>query len=118
MILTDKALQAFNKWIYDIDYGYIDHEPTSLAVYFEDLNGDLQNSIIVDFFDSVGIIINIKRYVMPLGEVEWYYIITGDNGAHLNNHVSEESRSLLDCRKEITTKAIIHANKIYNENKI
>lgn len=118
MILTDKTLRAFNKWNYDNDFGYIDHEPTSLVVHFEDLDENLRNNIIIDFFDSVGMIINIKRYVMPLGEVEWYYIITGDNGSHLNNHVSEESRSLLDCRKEITKKAIIHANKIYNETKV
>lgn len=99
MILTDKTKKDFGLWHFE-NGNYFEY------INFHNLSDNLRNAIIIEWFDSVGIIINVKRYVMPLGEVEWYFIITGDNGAHLNNHVSQESRSILDCRKNITTQAI------------
>ena len=116
MILNGKCKLDFYKFI---NKDIPDKESFECEMNINDLNYKSKtelNALIIEWFDSLGIIINVKRYVMPLGEVEWYFIITGDNGAHLNNHVSEESRSVLDCRKNITEKAIKKANEIYNTN--
>lgn len=124
MILTDKCLKDFLEYLKNYCCEY-EESNRGVFLWFGNetdlLHKDCKlflNALIIEFFDSVGIIINVKRYVMPLGEVEWYFIITGDNGAHLNNHVSEESRSVFDCRKNITEQAIKKANEIYNETKI
>lgn len=108
MILTDKTLQAFNKWNYENDFGYIDHEPTSLVVHFEDLDENLRNNIIINFFDSVGIYIEIIKEEFSFG---------------INIHAGNYKKDLFSCagyesRQEATEQAIINANKIYNETKV
>lgn len=108
MKLTDKTLQAFNKQNYDNDFGYIDHEPTSLVVHFEDLDENLQNSIIVDFFDSVDIYIIIN-------------FIAGDFDFEIKDYYTNKTEckrfygTVYETRLDATEKAIIHANNLYNE---
>lgn len=107
MILIGKALEDFNKWNYDNDFGYIDHEPTSLVVHFEDLDEFLRNTIIINWFDSIGIYIeidlihkedNIKAFTFSLSFQDYFA------------YCDKEFPS----RGEAIERAIINVNKIYN----
>lgn len=101
MILTGKALEDFNKWNYDNDFGYIDHEPTSLVVHFENLDENLRNTIITDWFDSVGIYINTINNV--------------DGSIYCRILLLDQAFYGSD-RQDATKKAIEKANEIYNTN--
>lgn len=78
------------------------------------LRPSFQNTLIIEWLDSVGIYIFTKRLTMLLEFREWYFIITNSDGVHLNNHVSKESRILKDSRQEATEAAIKKAVEIYN----
>lgn len=109
MILTDKAKKEFIKWNYDNDFGYIDHEPTSLVVHFENLDENLRNTVIVDFFDSVGIYINVL--LDETNSKKFKYLVTDINIRHLHCWTQGTKK---ESRQEATTEAIIKANEIYN----
>lgn len=107
MILTGKCREDFNKWNYDNDFGYIDNEPTSLVVHFEDLDDNLKNTVIIEFFDNVGIIINVGG-VLQNGIYSFSFDIQENNTL---NGIDEDG---LSTRQEATTEAIKKANEIYN----
>lgn len=73
----------------------------------------LQNAYIIEWFDSVGIYIQPKRFTHCLEFQDWYFIITDKKGIHLNNFL--ENRIKIDSRQQATEQAIIKANEIYNE---
>lgn len=104
MILTDKCKEDFlthnNITEQNLLFGYSEREI---------------NSLIIEFFDSVGIIILLKRFAHKLEFSDWYFIITNKQGVHLNNYL--ENRVNVDSRQEATKQAIIKANEIYNEKK-
>lgn len=106
MKLTGKAKEDFKIWF---DTNYLDfwnqyHKYDTLI-----------NALIIEWFDSVGIIILPKRFTHKLEFSDWYFIITNKQGVHLNNYL--EDRLNVDSRQEATEKAIEKANLIYN-NKI
>lgn len=112
MVLTEKCKDDFNKWNYDNDFGYIDIEPTSLVVHFENLDDNLKNTVIIDFFDSVGIYIEIEccRFNDKFGF---------DSGIHFDNYKNYCSvTDFENIRKDAITKAIKKANELYNTNNI
>lgn len=108
MTLTGKALEDFNKWNYDDDFGYIDCEPTSLVVHFVNLDENLRNTIIIEWFDIVGIYIEIKAdvyTVVGIGDKCDFYIKIGKKLFY---------EPMYRSRKEAIEQAIIKANEIYN----
>lgn len=107
--MNGKAKEAFEKW-FEKEYR------TFTTSYAENVD-KINNHIIVEWLDSVGIYIFTRRFMMSLEFREWYFIITNSDGVHLNNHVSKESRILKDSRQEATEAAIKKAVEIYNERK-
>lgn len=95
MILTGKCKEDFLKWNYDDDFGYIDHEPTSLVVHFDNLNENLQNNIIIEFFDSV----KVSGFKSLWSSCFGNYDVFKDNW---NKHIEQ---------------AIKKANEVYNKSK-
>lgn len=89
MILTGKSLEYFNEWCYN-KYG---------TYYCQIYHNAYLNALIIEWFDSVGIYIEILR---EDGFFTWVI------GHHYDTPNS-------DSRKQTTEQAIIHANKLYNE---
>lgn len=118
MILTGKAKKDFENGIIEIlkqKYSEQIFNNDAALDWIYNVNDLILFAHIIEWFDSVGIYIFINRWVAPLREIEWYFIITNKSGVHLNSHVSKESRIELDSRNEATKQAIKKANEIYNE---
>ena len=100
MKLTEKAKEDFEKW-----YNHKDKENSSLPSmieWFYVYPDSMQYGVIVDWFDSVEIYIEVLS--MDLGK-EFYWIINDDEMTDGNE----------DTRPEARTQTIIKANEIYNE---
>lgn len=95
MILTDKAKEDFKEWVFE-------------NYYFQDLNVlyplHLIDTLIIEFFDSVGIYIEI-HYSRILGD-KFLCIV--------NTEANYNLTSYQDSRQQATEQAIIKANEIYN----
>ena len=95
MILTDKAKEDFKEWVFE-------------NYYFQDLNVlyplHLIDTLIIEFFDSVGIYIEI-HYSRILGD-KFLCIV--------NTEANYKLTSYQDSRQQATEQAIIKANEIYN----
>jgi len=102
IILTDKAKTDFGLWHFE--------RRTSIAEYknFHKLSETAQYAVIVEWFDSVGMYIQVGTYNDNSNRQFALYIVNFDG-----------SNSHFDCgfnnRIETTKGAIIVANKIYNE---
>ncbi|HFK5563457.1 TPA: hypothetical protein ACGZ9C_003125 [Elizabethkingia anophelis] len=105
--MEGKAKEAFEKW-FEKEYR------TFTTSYAENVD-KINNHIIVEWLDSVGIYIFTRRLTMSLEFKEWYFIITNSDGVHINNHVNKESRILKDSRQEATEAAIKKAVEIFND---
>ena len=97
MILTDKAKDDFKEWVFE-------------NYYFQDLNVlyplHLIDTLIIEFFDSVGIYIEI-HYSRILGD-KFLCIV--------NTEANYNLTSYQDSRQQATEQAIKKANDIYNES--
>ena len=113
MILNGKAKKDFFNWLDNQGVNGIDISNWEFEK-FHLLSNVSQNSLIIEWFDSVGIYISVKRLCTSLKFRCWYFIITNEDGNYLNNHGADESRINNDSRIEITIKAIKNANEIYN----
>ena len=95
MILTDKTKEDFKEWVFE-------------NYYFQDLNVlyplHLIDTLIIEFFDSVGIYIEI-HYSRILGD-KFLCIV--------NTEANYNLTSYQDSRQQATEQAIIKANEIYN----
>lgn len=101
MILTGKSKEDFERWNNDI-YGIVDTAHSNECIEFRHLNPELQHSVIIDWFDSVGIRITVSYWDYTS---KWQDVILGlINGSYEHN-----------SRHEATKQAIIKANDIYNE---
>lgn len=122
MILTGKCKEDFEKWsreVYDNDgiddFGkrlfYIssldDYKFIETDHYIYNIGDSMLNALIIEFFDSVGIIINTYYNTYSNGFV--YELILNEKIVNTDNNFK--------CRKQSKEQAIIHANKIYNETK-
>lgn len=108
MILTGKCKEDF--------YNYYNNSSEKYLVNYincEDLPSNFLTTLIIDFFDSVGICIHPRRSFLGAEFKHWYFVITDEIGCHLNNFM--EVRIKNDSRQEAKTEAIKKANEIYND---
>lgn len=113
MALTGKAKEDFEIWYSRTESDMAHNLQKELfysKAYIE------RYSYYLEWLDSVGIYIHIKRFCQGLEFKEWYYIISDTRGVYLNEHLSD-CRIKDDCRQEATKQAILKANEIYNERK-
>lgn len=110
MFLTDKAKEDFMK--------YASHDHGEGIKDLAMMRSIYRNALIIQWFDSLGIFIQLTRFCFQGEFSEWYFVITDKRGVHLNDHVSNESRWYGDCRLSITERAIMKANEIYNNQNL
>lgn len=103
MKLTGKAKEDFILWCENNSISYV--EVLSIESYL--------NTLIIEWFDSVGIYIELNRFTLSLKFEFWHYTISDKKGVHLNNHLHNKVN--IDSRQEATEQAIIKANEIYNK---
>jgi len=73
--------------------------------YFALLPESCQNALIIEFFDSVGIYVELLYFI----DGNYFVSIVYHNDGH--NHIGD-----FDNRTQATNEAIIKANDLYNEN--
>lgn len=117
MKLTGKAKEDFDDWLYE-NYDkcqirpqeevYWHHFSNELTLYdiYEKLPLSLKQQLIIEWFDSVGIYINIEYY-----HKRWYLYLIPKTG--IGNYLIDMNEFY--SRQEATKQAIIKANEIYNE---
>ena len=107
MKLTDKAKTEFEKW-YSVSIGF-----KGEVIYLEELYvlpDSMKYGVYVDFFDSVGVRIEV---FLNWSESGFLSIV---NGRHANIQVLiENTHTPLKTRPEARTKAIELANEIFNK---
>ena len=84
-------------------------------IFLDEINlpESIKNALIIEFFDSVGIYIEIRiNNNNPLNKGFHGYVIKSINGYYKCTTIPVETR------EEATNQAIIKANEIYNERKI
>ena len=91
MILTGKAKKDFSKFYIDNNY--------DLTINFKNLPEIYQNTLIIEWFDSVGIIITFDYF---------------DLNKCFYSEISNNSFSTIGTRQECVKNSILKANEIYN----
>lgn len=102
MILTGKAQGDFEKWLCKEDNLFIE-EIKEMSNYIDER---YLNALIIEWLDSVGIFIELYKY-----DYFVTYIVHGD----ITEKGWDESDAPSETRQEAIEKAIVKANKIYNE---
>jgi hypothetical protein len=110
MKLTDKAEIAFEKWLNENYKILLDAFPSPhggnyevwVNYYFEHLPEAMKYGVYVDWFDNVGIYIEIERYVLS-GKNKW--------GCRI------DEKNVHDTRPQARTSAIHKANEKFNNLK-
>ena len=107
MILTGKAKEDFETWLYSNDVLIKDgiYDDTYLIEVFDELPLNLQYALIIEWFDSVGICIDRDCINIEM-------VITYFRGIN-------EEQTIIDCEHEAPFQywwgeAIKKANEIYN----
>lgn len=103
MELNGKAKEDFNKWVIQ-EYPILRH----INITEDKLFVSLSNALIIEWFDSVGIYIQIDCGNLKHDNTNNVYF----QGGVLKN----EFGSVFNTRKEATEEAIKKANEIYNKN--
>ena len=106
MKLTGKCKEEFKKWYRQ----YIKNQNgrrklidgTYYTFFSHFLTDAMQYGVMVDFFDSVGMWIEICKFP---SNMQWYYMI--DDSAEINDY---------ETRHEARTAAIAKANEIFNKD--
>ena len=105
MKLTNKCKQDFEKWI--IDTNLMPHVPVNAKfALFYAMPLSFEYGVYVDFFDSVGIFCEDRRYT----DVNMAWVIKYPN----LDGIQDRFDGLTKTRQEARTKAIEKANEIYN----
>ncbi len=105
MILTGKAEEEFFNWLDNQGVNGIDISNWEFEK-FQLLSNVSQNALIIEWFDSVGIYINIENL---------YYQSWWSYKVKIIPNIFEE-KVMVKTRQEATEKAIKKANEIYNSN--
>lgn len=109
MKLTGQALKDFEKW-YNFtkdDEGFWLHQSVTMA--FTDLPPSMQWGVYLEWFDSVGILVETQLYYRYKSKVcFWDWVIT------LSSTKDIGTNKEYDTRQEAQTAAIEKANEIYN----
>ena len=100
MILTGKAKEDFEKWLNKKMYYLGRHNFEDRDNNIEDLSDNFQNTLIIEWFDSVGIYITSDYFELNKG---FYSEILDSNFAIVK-----------PTRQEALTEAIKKANEYYN----
>lgn len=112
-LLTDKTLKAFEEWIIKHPFfssekrerEYLDVNIDGVLIPFENLNSNFQFIMLVDFFDSVGIILQIEADQDPNdGSDVFLFYINGDL-----------SEKYYPTRPEARKAALEKANELFNQ---
>ena len=108
MKLTDKSLEQFEKWYIETECTDIEPKEYSfeLNIFWNVLTDSMQYGVLVDFFDSVGIEIDITP---QYGYFE-YMVSISDNEFQ---HGKTKTKSRPQAREQAITKAV----EILNERK-
>jgi hypothetical protein len=113
MKLTEKCREDFEKWYFkthcqtSLKYEELmPHHKEDVYGWFYGINLSFQYGIYVDFFDSVGIALQIYSTDYP----KWFLNIL-QKGRYLT-----VVRETFKTRQEAREQAILKANEIYNEN--
>ena len=106
MILNGKAKEGFLKYLID-EYDLAYYNAESWLLNKETV---MRNALIIEWIDSVGIIINIL--LDEINKNKFKYLITDINIRHLHCWTNGVDKA---TRQEATELAIIKANEIYNE---
>lgn len=122
MILTGKAKEDFEKWLLTdgneiIKNGTIEYDLYYMCKYMIPQN--MVNSKIIDWFDSVGIYINVSPNYLDhdrkYSEGDFKSVINFKNGTSTKSVDYPFEYVLKPCtRHQATEQAIIKANEIYN----
>jgi len=114
MKLTDKCKIDFEKWLYNLKYS----EPAKFNNYynnFKDTPESMQYGVYVDFFDSVGIILDVQP-VLNYNHDNYtdvnYWI---SSVFQLNVSDEDYNNGQFETRQKGRELTITEANKIYNE---
>lgn len=121
MILTNKAKDDFDEFLYDKYDGivlkeeqviYLGHYAREVTLWdvFEKLPLYMQQETIIQWLDSVGIHIETGVYPDDLGNVEF-------SGSFFGNLGGWDDDTTYKNRQEATKAAIEYANKLYNKTK-
>ena len=109
-LLTDKTLKAFERYLIDNYKEEMERISPFKSIYdsevigiFEKLPDSMQYGVIVDFFDSVGIVLNINQNGI---KGNWYYTINGKVGLRV---------STPETRPEARKAAVEKANHLFNQ---
>lgn len=104
MLLTYKAKEDFTLWLNNLNIA-------PYAVMFWDLPTNVQSIYIIEWFDSVGIYIQIFYQGEFYSEIK--DTLTPPDFGNYKKHFTDA----FETRAEATTEAIKKANILYNENK-
>ena len=113
MILTGKAKEEFFNWLDNQGVNGIDISNWEFEK-FHLLSNVSQNSLIIEWFDSVEIYINIEPYIGG-GDVVFYFGVINRRADFIDEHYSSANDDIyFGTRQEALTEAIKKANEIYN----
>jgi hypothetical protein len=106
-LLNGKAKELFEKWVFKTYPKYAQSYHNGCLSIFTDLTEQMTNALIIEWFDSVGVYIELGGINFD-GLQFWYNIqeyntINGINGHKFNT------------RQEATTQAIKKANELINQ---
>ena len=110
-ILTGKAKEDFENYVLNKELGHDSevlisvYNQESLFINYNNVKETLLNALIIEWFDSVGIYIEISFY----DDCYWTYNIYSNKPV-----LEKEIANICNNRQEALTEAIKKANEIYN----
>lgn len=108
MILDGKAKGKFLRWVKKRIKSKL-HEFSKIEIQCDCLDSSFLNTLIIEWFDSVGIYIDTEFFRKNLKEEPKFISSTTDEWNGL-----QPLRIQFNSRQEATKQAIIKANEIYN----
>ena len=111
MILTGKAKEDFENYVLNKELGHDSevlisvYNQESLFINYNNVKETLLNALIIEWFDSVGIYIEISFY----DDCYWTYNIYSNKPV-----LEKEIANICNNRQEALAEAIKKANEIYN----
>ena len=114
MNLTGKCKECFEKWYLKAYHeGHSKNDKILQLLVFKSKKDSMQYGVYVDFFDSVGIYIQLTPYFDPFNEVMlWFFTLENKKCMNLNSHIENGK---IPTRQESRNAAIEKANEIYNK---
>lgn len=109
-LLEGKAKEEFDKWMTEsIDHEYVYYDELQVLDVWKNLTPSMQQGVLVDFFDSEGVIIEISSFPIEntMYRFQWdSSIIFGSNEVFIDH---------LETRHEARESGIKEAVKLFNQ---